>query len=664
MSSVLSLGYFVLAFFLVFSFSLLITSIFKTSNLPTFLLSLYLISFSNIIFVSEIAGIINLLNNRLFFLTIHFILSAIAYYLWRRRGQPEIFGHFIKTFTQLKSKNIISSMKKWPQIWILAAVVIAIYLFSAFLILKVPPNNHDSMTCHMVRVGYWLQHGNFWPWPTWNSTCVVYPINAQVQILWTVLFWGSDRLAGFPQWLAALAGIIAVYGLARLIWWKKQQCIFAALMWALLPEILLQSTTTQNHLIAGSLFALALYLLFFGIKTNKYEVLFLSSLALALALGTHQLVFFALPGLLVTALIICIKLKQRGFKLILFWGSVTILLFLIFGSFMYIVNLPYYGNLFMNNNSSSTDESLVTDGKETKQEITIFLQNLAMNTLRYLYESFDLTGLPNSLSSQIYDLRTNVVAKFVNTLNLPMDGNGFTLSWRPKAVQEDSAWFGIIGFFLFYILFFTQLISGIKRRDPFRLGIIFILILYVFVWACFVVEITGSVWQGRYFIIISLIISPFIASFPLSRGFYRTVSWILILISIFQASYITINNRSKSLIGPNSIWGLGWQQKIMTNSREYIKMSDAVEKQVPLNDTLGLVLYQGSYEYPLFGKYLTRKLIPIYPDEQLSNYDWVKGQNINWILLCKPIGFPQNFTQVDSFNIFQRTCYLLSKNKT
>ena len=93
-------------------------------------------------------------------------------------------------------------------------------------------------------------------------------------------------------------------------------------------------------------------------------------------------------------------------------------------------------------------------------------------------------------------------------------------------------------------------------------------------------------------------------------------------------------------------------------------MSDSIEKHVPQDDTLGLVLYQGSYEYPLFGKYLTRKLIPIYPDEQLYNYDWVKGQNINWILLCKPIGYPQDFTQVDSFNIYQRTCYLLSKNET
>jgi hypothetical protein len=673
--------YFLLAFLLVLIFSILITSLVKPPSLPIALLYIYLISFSEIVIVCEIAGLFNQLSNRLFILSIHFILTLFTFFLWKKLGKPQASYLFDKYLHYLKKDQIIASIRKYPIVWGLACVVITVYLFNAFIIIKVPPNNFDSMTSHMVRVAYWYQHGNLRLWPTWNWTQQFYPVNAQLQILWTVLFSGNDKFAGFPQWFSAISGIITVYGLTRFLGYKKPQSALAALIWALLPEILLESTTTQNHLIAGTLFAVGIFLLFFGIRHQTRRVLFFSALAIGLSVGTHQEIFFALPGLFIASLVLSISMKKGGLKCIFYWGGMAILMFLLFGSCKYLMNYANFGNpLFPSDNKYISDSlSQIGDPQKTASsekfsittsEKTISLSivnNVSINTFRYFYASFDLSGFPKPISEKIYNLRTKVATKVFNALNIPMNSNSFELNWWPETVSEDTSWFGIAGFLLITPLLLSQGITGIKRKDYYRLGIIVIIFLFtIFMAGLYIGGRSWSVFQGRNFIFVSLLSIPFFAAIINdSKWTFRILCLIIILISIYQAIFITFNNRSKPLIGQNAVWNLDWKEKITLNAKQYLILVEHTEKYIPINETVGLVLPGGSFEYPLFGEKLSRELIPLYPDEMFYDHEYMDRYQINWIIICKKLDIPKNFSIIDSFKIdyYSRECSILSRKE-
>jgi len=149
--------------------------------------------------------------------------------------------------------------------WIFCPHLLCLWSIPGF---KSTSNNYDSLTCHMTRIGFWLQNGNLQSWPTWVVTQRIYPFNAQFQILWSVLFWGSDQFAGFAQWIAALIAMLGIIGIARLAGWSRTQSLFASFIFSLFPEILLESTTTQNHLITASLLLCAFYFFLADSKTK------------------------------------------------------------------------------------------------------------------------------------------------------------------------------------------------------------------------------------------------------------------------------------------------------------------------------------------------------------------------------------------------------------
>jgi len=123
---------------------------------------------------------------------------------------------------------------------ILVIGVVLVYLTGAVLIIFVPQNNYDSMTYHLSRVGYWMQHQSLTPWPTPNPRQTTSPLNAELGILWTTLLTRSDRLAGFVQWFSAIGTALAIYGISQLMGVKRYQGVFASFLWMTFPPIVLQ----------------------------------------------------------------------------------------------------------------------------------------------------------------------------------------------------------------------------------------------------------------------------------------------------------------------------------------------------------------------------------------------------------------------------------------
>ena len=169
-------------------------------------------------------------------------------------------------------------LKDWTAVWVFAIVVLVFYAVGIFLILLVPRNTNDILTTHLARVAFWLQHGDMFPWNTPNKFNLIYPINANLLMLWTMLFTNSWLITGFIQWFSALAGAVSIFGISRRLGWHRAGALFAGLVWLSLPEILLQSTTTQLDLLVGVLVVIAIDFLISGSQNRNSREIALEAL--------------------------------------------------------------------------------------------------------------------------------------------------------------------------------------------------------------------------------------------------------------------------------------------------------------------------------------------------------------------------------------------------
>ncbi len=317
----------------------------RVKGKPAYLLALYLLTAAPLVLCFELLGLARLLNNRAVFLGLQALFALAAGIFWSRRERPHLLGPFTPNLRRLEFSRLGPSMRRHPALWLLALGVDLAYAVNAYLILVVPPNNNDSLYLHMARVVHWLHNGSFLPYPTTFSLQLYYPYNAQALIYWTVLFWGSDQLAGFIQFSAALVTSLGVYAFARLLRAARPQAVFAALLWATLPQVLFQSTTTQNDLAPAAMLLAGVYFLVIALRgVDPRSSLLLAAMGISLALGAKQTVFFILPGLLAAALLLAWQRRPGAFGLLVRWLPGAALVFLLLGAPLYLQNWIVYHN--------------------------------------------------------------------------------------------------------------------------------------------------------------------------------------------------------------------------------------------------------------------------------------------------------------------------------
>ena len=175
-------------------------------------MGLYLLVSANITLSSYIANSFYLLNQRWAMLGLHMLIGGLGWLVWKRIGKPTLW----LPFQNWKIKFDIQWLKREPVLALFMSSLTVSYIFALAQVILIPQNNMDSLSTHLSRIGFWLQHGSFFPWQTTTPDQVWYPVVAQLQTYWTLLFLGNDRMVGIVQWLAALISGVGVYGLGRL----------------------------------------------------------------------------------------------------------------------------------------------------------------------------------------------------------------------------------------------------------------------------------------------------------------------------------------------------------------------------------------------------------------------------------------------------------------
>ncbi len=647
---------FLLALILVLSFAVFATALLKPVNRIAALLGWYLFGTANLVLVGEIAGIAGFLNNKFFFLIAHLVLFLIVLGVWMKVSKPPLWVAFRGNKVALGDWGV--SLRKDFSLWLLGTGVALTYLVNAVLVFHVPPNNNDSMASHLARVGYWLQHGSFRPWLTPNILQLVYPINAQIQILWTILFAGNDRFVGYIQFLAVPVSMLAIFGLARLLGWKRKPALFAALIWGTLPQILLQSTSAQNDLAVNSLFIASVYLLYLGLQVKNTGALMLSGLALGLALGTKQSIFYMLPGLGFVLGYFLIRAWRDTFRSILSWFTYALISFVLLGSFMYVSNFFRYQNPF-------GQAELV--GETVGVEDFKLYDQLVLKTSRWAYQFLDPIGLPYPVNGYftrgkakvagfIFDLWQIPAESEQGILNYP--GNQFVMTKHPL-VQEDVAWFGPLGYLFILPVAIYQGLVALRKKNAHMIGLS-ALAISLFLG----VLLLNAGWtknQGRYFVLAVSCAAPFFAVVYKKGRWNAVYRGFIVVMALIVMATVTLNNVAKPLVGENAVWKLD-RRDMQTLQTKYLRgLLRMVDNNVPEDATLGILSMGSAREYPFFGEHFTRKLIPIYPVSRFSDPQWLQENGVEYILFenekFQTMGIPAHLAEIG-----HRANYVLLKN--
>jgi len=373
--------------------------------------------------------------------------------------------------------------------------LLGVVLITTLLVsILAPPNNWDSMTYHMSRVVEWIQHKNVDFYPTsierqnWLS-----PL-AEFAILHLQLLSNSDRFANMVQWFSLCIAILLASLIAKEFYVSIRMQLFSAMVVATIPMAILQSSSTQNDIVAGTFCLGFVYFLLKLIKTLSFQNVIFCGLTLGLALLTKgtSYIYCGAIGLIIGSAYLLASKTWKMRRILLCELVLVIIIGLVINVGHFTRNYDLYAH------------PLSTKALNVKNEdfsIKILCSNLIRNAALHL-------GTP-SRHQRWYTYR--IIEIFLgNELNNPKTTIGnFCI---PFSHHEDTAG-NLIHFLLIGLIFL--ILPFVKMND--RKNVYYYAGAVAFAAILYCALIKWSPWKSRHHTPLFMLSSPLVAVAPPSR---------------------------------------------------------------------------------------------------------------------------------------------------
>jgi len=635
---------------------LIATTLFLTAHLKIkrwseAILAWALVGFACLVFVFTIANQLKGLGSQQVVLGLQAGLLLVSAISWLLAQQPKIIP---ESKVDIHLGAFCKERKNWFLL-ILAICVAGVLLLSVVLNYIVPPNNNDALSYHVARIVRWKQQGSYLPWETPFVWQLSFPLNAQLVYLWTLLFTNSDHFIAYIPMLAGLLTSLIIYLLAQELGFSRRNAIFSALIWLTLPVVQLHLTSVRHDLISTWLFLSTFYFFHRWGKTREFAYLLLSALALALVVGTNFSIAAYLPGM-VLMLLLGFVFYRYSFKQVLQWVGVTLLCFLLFSSPIYVSNTVYFGSPLGPDAAQMTSAAVAEEMPLGKY--------IVVNATRWFYQLLDFSWLPQPVQQALVSAKAGLARLVFTPLGLNLEGDIATLdahrfTWgRLYQLQEDEAWFGLIGGLLIFPTSLAAFVQGLKRKDILRI-IPFVFFLTVLI-TCSLIRPGWTPFDGRYFMPLAAMCMAFLPLWLQSKS-AKGVEAIVVAVSIFSMAMVVLFNPAKQVIGGAEIWKMNRIDMLTRqsySSKEMLYLAEAI----PSGATVGVAAKPQNYqEYGLFGADFSRKVVNIDPLENIADLNWLDARGVKYLLVkANDVGGlhpPQEFRYVDSLGdwiLYQR----------
>jgi hypothetical protein len=158
------------------------------------------------------------------------------------------------------------------------------------------PNNLDSLSYHLSRLGYWVQQGNVAHYASHIERSISFSPFSEYVHLHTFLLSGSERYFQLLQW-CCLLGIVGMVSMILQILSGSPAVMRVGIVFAAtLPIAVLESMTTQNDLVVAFFIVATAFFVFDYLRNNYLTSLYLIPLCCALGMMTKPtFLFYSLP---------------------------------------------------------------------------------------------------------------------------------------------------------------------------------------------------------------------------------------------------------------------------------------------------------------------------------------------------------------------------------
>jgi len=495
----------------------------------------------------------------------------------------------------------------------MAVAIVVTGLLNAVVLIFTAPRAWDGLTYHLARVAYYLQHRSLAVYDANYWAQVVHPRNSAVLSIHAYLVsGGNERIASIWQLLAYWTSSIMVYGIAIEIGSTRRQAVFAAMLFGLLTASLMQATAADNDMILAAYAGITVYSLLRYRSDPRARHLAAAAAASALALGTKAVFAINVPLLVAAAIYGLARAPQprvKAWSQLAAFGLAALLVFTVPSGYVTIFEL--FGHPL-------GPVSVRTEHTFEKSGAAAMVRYGAKNVMRLGLDFVSLDGLPrvNVVNHAQRAIRA-VPARLISSLGIDLEEPGGARASfqydRIASAHEVHSYWGVLGLGLVWV---SVIAAAYGRRVSSGER----LLAWMTIGFLIVQGFAGPYdpWRGRYFVTAGIFAAPVAARWltatrPWARAYLVLVIWV----GCFSAITAVVFHSNGVLIGVkyggahSSLFQLDRIGQMMTNRSSYeaaVRRFDAV---VPANATVALLLEPDSFEYPLFGRGLTRRLIPI-----------------------------------------------------
>ncbi|MDM8529738.1 glycosyltransferase family 39 protein [Anaerolineales bacterium HSG25] len=611
-----SILYGVLSFITIFLSSLIITRISKPANFVEAVLLCFTVCTGQILLIGYTLSSVNFLNKLDYWAATSIIVLGVVLVVSSNKLRQQKYKLSVPSLRDLKILSYRLSHLERIVLFLLMSVTVLTSSINLIMIFSSTPYTWDSMTYHLARAAYYIQHGNLDYYDANFWAQVVHPKGATILMIYTFLATGlNENLTRIIQFVAYWVAVLSVYGISHQSNCTRRICLFSALVFALLIESLMQAITTQNDMLLTAYIGTVVYFLFAFKRSQHNKHLFWAGINLGLAISIKASAFLSLPSLFIISWytlkhqnIQTTRKNVQGF----FFSSMLAL-------FIFALPAGYWENYQMFGHPIGPEgvrRLHSFEGVPTSEAILIGTKNV----LRFGFDFLSLDGLPQiGPIVKIQEYLRAFPIWITRFLSIDLETSRgviepFQYQRVPRA-HEDGAFWGILGFGLIWITVFLSVIRVIKEPTYRVLSL-----------AAIMFWITQSYvgpydpWRGRYFITAAIFATPSVGwLFNPNRNKMIKIYLLGIILIGTLSAFTAVALRPKSMLFTiqykseirQSVFSMDRLTQLTRNKPDSYEILRVYENLVPKTAIVAVYLEPNAYEYPLFGEKLSRTLVPI-----------------------------------------------------
>lgn len=600
-------------------------------SLVEWLLCCFVLFTGSIIPAGFILSALDLTANIFAWITGNFVVLGLHFLLWSRLvGPRQPFSVRVVAADRLATFRVwFSGLAPYLKTLfsLLIGTLFVVGVTNFLLVLFTVPNEWDSMTGHLNRVVRYIQRGTMAHFGGTNWNMDTYPKSVSTIQIYSYLISGQIENAfklihHASYWVA----VVAVFGTAQRIGRNLSASFFCALAFSLFLDFLMQAITTETDIVLTAYLGCLIYFLYTYHATRLDKYLYLTGLVFGIALG-HKVTFVLLLPSVFVIMIYTVFLAPD--VKIFFTQTLKLGVAILLAVGIYALPTGYIKNIQVFGHPIGPPTALQHQSVERAGTLRNLAEQGSRNLVRYGYDFFNLDGIRNAQWG--YDLNTQIrrpIVKLEDKLGMRLDEETdfsivpFTFQRRFEFYNANPYW-GIFGFALILplvVLTFLRIFSS--RPHWFLAAAIFLHFVAISYSAPY------DPFKGRYFIETGMLGSLFLlmlfSNHRLSILKPRRVAWKgyvglvvgLACVSAVMSVYLNIRSLPLSAYGYPSAFGAD-RMAFQTFARpDTYPAYRAFDSLVPQRATVALGTINDDFEYPLYGKDLSRKLISINPFEQ------------------------------------------------